>query len=183
MTMRAQRTLMCPPSRSRISFTPNTMLRHFHDFMKIRHAQVTKPLIFFNGHTLIANGVVDQQQKFHPTSTRLCSHCEQSTHLWGVAVIKAEACCHFNGTRTSKETMNDCSDSTFGAETEGFPDADHGQCYCYMAVSTNENRTKHFKSKAIKNKIEEDLRAMQTIGFAAMIEIQHIKLKKCPNET
>ena len=52
--------------------------------------------IVLNGYPLIINGVLDQQQSFHPTGIIFCSHYEQSVHFWGVTVIKAEACCHFN---------------------------------------------------------------------------------------
>ena len=82
---------------------------------------------FFNCNLLIVNGSIDKQQKFHPTGTRLCSHCEQSVHFWGIAAIKTEGHRHFNDTCTPKEKMNDCSDGMFGAAMDFFPDADYGQ--------------------------------------------------------
>ena len=83
--------------------------------------------ILFNGYALIVNGVIDKQHKFHPTGITLCSHYEQSVHFWSITAIKAEVHRHFNDMCSPKATMNDCSDGTFGAVIEGFPDADHGQ--------------------------------------------------------
>ena len=165
------------PGRSRILFASKNMLRHFSYLHENQvHAGNETFKIVFNDHAFMFNGVIDKQQKFHLTSMMPCSRYEQSVRFWGIAAIKAEVCRRFNDVCTPKETMNYCSDGVFGAVTEGFPNSDNGQCCCRVIAKINKNHTKHFRNKANKNKIVEDLKSMQTIGFA-LHENPH------PNET
>ena len=166
------------PSSGRIIFEPLNMLRGFSALHgEHAHASDETFKIVVNGHALITNGVVDKKMKFHPTEIVCTSYYEESVYFWCLSAMKVEVHHHFDEIFEPKLTMNDFSDGMFVAASQVFPEDIKVQCYYHMVTNTKKNCGKHFKNPINKNNILEDLKSMQTIGFAAMNEVLFEKLK------